>query len=68
MQFPGGNGNYQAGEGRRQGGIRDTAAMRRRMQQFMKNGKLDTAAMRRGMQQFRNFQQRGARDTSAVNR
>ena len=68
MQFPGGNGNYQAGEGRRQGGIRDTAAMRRRMLQFMKNGKLDTAAMRRGMQQFRNFQQRGARDTSAVNR
>jgi hypothetical protein len=65
MQFQGGSGNNQFGTGTRQGGTRDTAAMRRRMQQFMKNGQLDTAAMRRSMQQFRNNQQSGTRDTTA---
>jgi hypothetical protein len=65
MDFPGRGGNNQYSMGSRQGGPRDTAAMRRRMQQFMKNGKLDTAAMRRSMQQFRNNQQGGTRDTSS---
>lgn len=62
------NGGNQSEAGRRFGGTRDTAAMRLRMQQFMKNGKLDTAAMRRSMQQFRNSQQRGTRDTVSARR
>jgi HlyD family secretion protein len=65
---PSGNGNFQgrpagqggaaagAGGGMGQGRVRDTAAMRSRMQQFMKDGKLDTAAMRRSFQQQRGGQ------------
>jgi hypothetical protein len=69
MQFQGAGGDNQQFTGRRQGGTRDTAAMRKRMQQFMKNGKLDTAAMRAAMrQQFGSFQQRSARDTTATRR
>ena len=68
MQVQGRSGNNQFGMGTRQGGQRDTAAMRKRMQQFMKNGVLDTAAMRRSFQQRRNNQQGGERDTTARSR
>jgi len=48
-----------------QGRVRDTAAMRQRMQQFMKDGKLDTAAMIRSFQQQRGNMGGAQRDTSA---
>jgi hypothetical protein len=61
-------GNFQGRQGG-QGRVRDTAAMRQRMQQFMKDGKLDTAAMRRSFQQQRGGQQGGGmRDTTARRR
>lgn len=62
-------GNFQQGMGG-QGRVRDTAALRQRMQQFMKDGKLDTAAMRAAQRQFRNNQQQdgAVRDTSARRR
>jgi HlyD family secretion protein len=64
---PQGGANFQGGGaqsggamrpagGMGQGRTRDTAAMRARMQQFMKDGKLDTAAMRRSFQQQRGGQ------------
>jgi HlyD family secretion protein len=59
-------GNFQQGMGG-QGRVRDTAALRQRMQQFMKDGKLDTAAMRAAQRQFRN-NTGGQRDTSARRR
>jgi HlyD family secretion protein len=66
-----GGGNFQGrqGGGTGQGRVRDTAAMRQRMQQFMKDGKLDTAAMRKAFQQQRGGQQgAGMRDTTARRR
>ena len=66
-----GGGNFQGrqGTGMGQGRVRDTAAMRQRMQQFMKDGKLDTAAMRKAFQQQRGTQQGGGmRDTTARRR
>jgi hypothetical protein len=69
--FGGGRGgfNMQGGQGGfgQGGGVRDTAAMRQRMQQFQQQGgQRDTAAMRQRMQQFQ--QQGGQRDTTARRR
>jgi hypothetical protein len=58
----GGGAGQRAGMG--QGRVRDTAATRQRMQQFMKDGKLDTAAMRRSFQQQRGGMGGGQRDTT----